>query len=191
VKPPPPGEVKLESGTRMTRPPLPGAGSKRRRSNSNNSSSGGQEDQRILPIPIAVTGDQGSFTPIVKGGIAVGMKRGRERERDTTHTRARITFRSASPNSINIASALSLLSGVRSSPIVMDKERGVSSELVSSSESEMNSGSPSNDSFARKDSIDDSTTSSDTCTTQEGVAVEVHGGEKAPWLEIVGVAVSK
>ena len=105
-----------------------------------------------------------------------------------SRTRARITFRSASPNSINIASALSLLSGIRGSPIICEKHC-VSSELTSS-ESEMNSGSPSNDSFARKDSIDDSTTSSDTCTTQEG-AVEEHNSEKAPWLEIVGVAVSK
>tara|TARA_A100001035_G_scaffold267116_1_gene250772 strand:- start:337 stop:882 length:546 start_codon:yes stop_codon:yes gene_type:complete len=181
--------VKQEGGTPMAKPPLPTAAGKRRRSNSSSSSSGSHEEHAKLPISAATTGEQGSFTPIVGGGgIAAGTKRGRERERDTKRTRARITFRSASPNSINIASALSLLAGVRGSPIVMEKVGGVD---TTSSESDINSGSPS-DSFARKDSIDDSTTSSDTSTTHDGVGVEVvHGNEKAPWLEIVGVAVTK
>ena len=167
--------------------PLPTAAGKRRRSNSSSSSSGSHEEHAKLPISAATTGEQGltpssaevarSLAPREDASVS-GTRRG---------TRARITFRSASPNSINIASALSLLAGVRGSPIVMEKVGGVINVERVGHQLGKSVGQ-----LARKDSIDDSTTSSDTSTSATPmVRVYGAGNEKAPWLEIVGVAVTK
>ena len=174
--------IKVESlSASATKPPLPTSGVKRRRS-----SRGGEEEATIQ--------QKGSFTPIVGGGIATGAKRiagsgsGRGKGRGT------ISFRSASPNSINIASALSLLSGVRYSPVLVktasgEKRRrsGDLLETSTSSESEDHTSPVSSDnSLGRKDSLDESTTSSASDMSQS----ETHERKREPWLEIVGVAVA-
>jgi hypothetical protein len=174
-------EIKVESGSASaSKPPLPTSGVKRKRS-----TRGGNEEATIQ--------QKGAFTPIVGSGIAAGAKRsagsgsgGRGKSRGT------ISFRSASPNSINIASALSLLSGVRCSPVLVKTEKrrrsGDMLEASTSSESEGHTSPVSSDnSLGRKDSLDESTTSSSASDMSQSDPHERKGG---PWLEIVGVAVA-
>ena len=175
--------IKVESlSASATKPPLPTSGVKRRRS-----SRGGEEEATIQ--------QKGSFTPIVGGGIATGAKRiAGSGSGSRGKGRGTISFRSASPNSINIASALSLLSGVRYSPVLVktasgEKRRrsGDLLETSTSSESEDHTSPVSSDnSLGRKDSLDDSTTSSASDMSQS----ETHERKREPWLEIVGVAVA-
>lgn len=180
----------MELGS-ASKPPLPTSGAKRRRRSSSSSSSSAVDTMEME--------QKGSFTPIVGGGIASGGKRLSGSGSGGRGKRGSITFRSASPNSINIASALSLLSGVRYSPVLVktgsgEKRRRTGGEHTleasTSSESEEHASPVSSDnSFGRKDSYDESTTSSASDISNPDAALE---RKRGPWaLEIVGVAVAE
>ena len=161
----------------MSRPPLPGQGSGKRKRDS----SGGDEGRT------RGTSRNLSFTPIASGGkagIASMTTRGASSNANANYSSSSspsvpmFSLRSASPNSMNIASALSLLSGVnvnansqsgKSSPfsssisvkinvkreMTRSNSNSSSSDSTSSDSESFDGPSPTN-SIGRKDSIDSS-----------------------------------
>ena len=171
------GKLDVDSSG-MGRPPLPGglsSGVKRKRE-----SVGHAEGNPNL-----------SFTPIFFGNKNQGIASA-EKWNGAAHDIPVFSLRSASPNSINIASALSLLSGARK-PQVLNATLMVKanqskhgsnsfSDATTSEDDSYGVVSPSSSDMDRKDSIDSSSASSDT-------DVHDHGG----WvggLVIRGVAIA-
>lgn len=184
------GDGAVSSGS-GSRPPLPGSTSGKRKRDS----TGSDEGRRSL-----------SFTPILSGGKTAG---------DALNSSASpgipvFSLRSASPNSMNIASALSLLSGksYASSPVLQKQatyevptaaasiqERSLklgranssASDATTSEDDSMYGGpSPTSSDLERKDSMDcsSSSSSSDADVSEKSEKWDARGG-----LVVRGVAI--